>query len=239
MNSFYLPIISESTLKEIQKQNLFFPNVPNIILYSQFISKGPLTLSNNDIVYYVENSFEFEQVVASGIIPLIHFSDLNLINTAIARNVYFGIYGDTFYYLQDNQILNVPNSSFAIFKAFQNTTNLLRYYSDNCGYRIIEDDEGLNPAAAAGMKKSPYINLYINNGFNILMNKIKILEEADNKFKDSMNALSQWIKNQTNLLHNPNNCYGCNNLLSRPSFNFNTIKNFAVIHNITTIANSL
>jgi hypothetical protein len=142
--------------------------------------------------------------------------------------------------LQDNQTLTEPNSPFVIFNAFKNTArNLLKYYSDNCGYRIIEDNEGLDPIAAAGMKKSPYVNLYINGGYSILMNKVKLPEEDDIKFKDSMTVLAQWIQNQRALLHNPNECFGCNNLLSKSSFNFDTIKNFAVIHNIKTIADSL
>lgn len=240
MNSFYLPIISESTLKKIQKENLIFSKVPNFILYSGFLSKGPFTLSNNDVVYYVENSFEFNQVISSGIIPLVPYNDVNLINYAILNNIQFGIYGDTFYYLQDNQSLTVPNSPFSIFKAFKNSAgNSLKYYSDNCGYRIIEDSEGLSPVAAAGMKKSPYVNLYINGGYSILMNKIKLPGEDDIKFKDSMTALAQWIQNQSEVLHNPNECFGCNNLLTRSSFSFDTIKNFAVIHNITTIDSSL
>lgn len=240
MSSFYLPIISESTLRKIQKENLIFPNVPNFILYSDFLSKGPFTLSNNDVVYYVEDSFEFNQIVSSGITPLIPYNDVNLINNAILNNIQFGIYGDTFYYLQDNQSLIAPNSPFAIFKAFKNTTgDLLKYYSDNCGYRIIEDNEGLSPIAAAGMKKSPYVNLYINRGYSILMNKIKLPGENDIKFKDSMTALAQWIQNQKAILHNPNECFGCNNLLSKPSFSFDTIKNFAVIHNIKSIVDSL
>lgn len=240
MSDFYLPIISESTLGKIQKENLSFSNVPNFILYSGFLSKGPFTLSNNDVVCYVENSFEFTQIVESGMTPLIPYNDINLINNAILNNIQFGIYGDTFYYLQDNQSLIAPNSPFAIFKAFKNTAeDLLKYYSDNCGYRIIEDNEGLSPIAVAGMKKSPYVNLYINRGYSISMNKIKLPEEDNIKFKDSMTALSKWVKNQTYVLHNPNDCFGCNNLLSKSSFNFDTIKNFAVIHNIKSIADSL
>jgi len=240
MSSFYLPIISNSTLKKIEKENLSFNKVPNVILYSNFLSKGPFTLSNNDKIYYIENLFEFNQVVKEKIIPLIFYNDINLINNAILNKIEFGIYGDNFYSLQDNQSLTAPNSPFAIFKAFKNIAgDLLKYYSDNCGYRIIEDNEGLNHIAAASMKKSPYVNLYINGGYNILMNKIKLPEEDDNKFKDSMTALAQWIQAQKYLLHNSNDCFGCKNLLSKSSFSFDTIKNFAVIHNIKTIADSL
>jgi hypothetical protein len=239
----YFPIIANTILNNIASS---IPSnvIPLNMEIPYFLNQAPITitLSNKNIVLskfsFSDNSLSLDEFINSypNAIPMIDFKNIGLINYALQKNYKFGIFGDNYININENEEKTLPNLPFVIYKAYSSLSNLV-CYSDYAGYRLFDEDD--NQEVNFGViKKSAQIHLYSTNGLQVIHKKIKNLNERPSQYGQSMQDLAGWLNPQNIFLHQ-NNCYGCENMISKNSFNFYTLKSYAIAHNIKSIADSL
>jgi hypothetical protein len=241
----YFPIVADSILKNIG--SVIPPNViplTNDIPYFSTQGIAEITLPTGEIVglskfSFMDNALSLDVFINYSInsLPLIDFNNFPLINYALQKGYKFGIFGDNYTDINENEEIVLPNIPFTIYKAYSHLPNVVAY-SDYAGYRILDEEETIK-VNFKYIKKSAQIHLYHPNGQYIIHKKVKNPNEEPSKFSQSMQDLANWLNLDNPFLHQNDYCYGCENLIQKNSYNFYTLKSFAIAHNIKSIADSL
>ena len=239
----YFPIISETIIKNIASAipSNVIPLASDIPYFStQGVMYIPLSNEKTTLSKFslADNALSLDMFISTypNAIPIIDFNNFALINYALQKNHKFGIFGDNYININENEEKILPNLPFTIYKAYSYLPNLV-CYSDYAGYRLFEEDDNQEVNFKL-MRKSVQVHLYSTDGLQVIHKKIKNLTERPSQFGQSMQDLAEWLNPQNHFLHH-SNCYGCENMIKKESFNFYTLKSFAIAHNIKSIVDSL
>lgn len=239
----YFPIISE-TIKNKIDSNIPSNIIPLTYDIPYFSIQGVISvpLSNEQIILskfsLTDNALSLDIFINTypNAIPVIDFNNFALINYVLQKNYKFGIFGDNYININENEEKILPNLPFTIYKAYSYLPNLVCYI-DYAGYKLF-DEENDQTIDFGVMRKSAQVHLYSTDGLQIIHKKIKNSSENPSQYGQSMRNLAEWLNPQNYFLHQ-NNCYGCEHMITKESFNFYTLKSSAITHNIKSIADSL